>query len=87
MPAPMAFTMINLLSKSLMPCSLPPEAYAANPQVRYQAKNEVDRALRNVLGYRLYRDLKRGWRITSPNLEQCGLLEIQLSGAGRNLPG
>ena len=57
--------------------SLQPEAYAANPQVRYQAKNEVDRALRNVLGYRLYRDLKRGWRITSPNLEQCGLLEIR----------
>ncbi len=29
-----------------------------------------------MLGYRLYRDLRRGWRITSPNLEQCGLLEI-----------
>ena len=29
-----------------------------------------------MLGYRLYRDLKRGWRITSPNLEQCGLLVI-----------
>ena len=30
-----------------------------------------------MLGYRLYRDLRRGWRITSPNLEQCGLLEIR----------
>jgi hypothetical protein len=29
-----------------------------------------------VLGYRLYRDLERGWRITAPNLEQAGLLEI-----------
>jgi hypothetical protein len=29
-----------------------------------------------VLGYRLYRDLKRGWRVTMPNLEQCGLLAI-----------
>jgi len=29
-----------------------------------------------VLGYRLYRDLPRGWRLTSPNLEQSGLLEI-----------
>ena len=27
-------------------------------------------------GYYLYRDLRRGWRITSPNLEQCGLLAI-----------
>ncbi|MDP2847367.1 MAG: DEAD/DEAH box helicase [Humidesulfovibrio sp.] len=34
------------------------------------------KALRNVLGYRLYNDLKRGWRVTSPNLEQCGLLGI-----------
>src|SRR5690606_34446739 len=32
---------------------------------------------RNVLGYRLYRDLERGWRVTAPNLEQAGLLEIE----------
>lgn len=56
---------------------LPLESYAVNPGVKYQARNDVERALRNVLGYRLYRDLKRGWRITSPNLEQCGLLEIR----------
>jgi ATP-dependent helicase YprA (DUF1998 family)/very-short-patch-repair endonuclease len=55
---------------------LPPEAYASDPSVKYQALAETQRALRNVLGYRLYRDLKRGWRITSPNLEQCGLLTI-----------
>ena len=29
-----------------------------------------------MLGYRIYQDLRRGWRVTSPNLEQCGLLEI-----------
>lgn len=50
--------------------------YAVNPEVRFAQKNETERALREVLGYRIYRDLKRGWRITSPNLEQCGLLEI-----------
>jgi superfamily II DNA/RNA helicase len=33
-------------------------------------------ALRDVLGYRIYRDLRRGWRINAPNLEQVGLLEI-----------
>jgi ATP-dependent helicase YprA (DUF1998 family) len=57
--------------------NLPLSAYASDPTVRYQALAETQRALRNVLGYRLYRDLKRGWRITSPNLEQCGLLEIK----------
>lgn len=57
--------------------NLPKELYAVDPAVKYQAKEETDRALRNVLGYRLYRDLKRGWRINLPNLEQCGLLEIR----------
>jgi len=56
---------------------LPLAAYASDPEVKYQALAETQRALRNVLGYRLYRDLRRGWRITSPNLEQCGLLEIR----------
>ncbi len=56
---------------------LPVEMYASNPNAKFQALAETQRALRNVLGYRLYRDLKRGWRITSPNLEQCGLLELR----------
>lgn len=55
---------------------LPFALYANNPELRFQAAEETRRALRDVLGYRLYRDLERGWRITSPNLEQCGLLEI-----------
>ncbi len=55
---------------------LPFADYASDPDVKFMAKNETERALRNVLGYRLYRDLQRGWRVTSPNLEQCGLLTI-----------
>ena len=55
---------------------LPLERYARDPEVRFQARAETDRALRDVLGYRLYRDLERGWRVAAPNLEQCGLLEI-----------
>jgi ATP-dependent helicase YprA (DUF1998 family)/very-short-patch-repair endonuclease len=51
--------------------------YAADPTVMFFQRNETERALREVLGYKIYRDLKRGWRITSPNLEQCGLLEIE----------
>lgn len=51
--------------------------YAVDPTVRFTQKNETERALREALGYRIYRDLKRGWRITSPNLEQCGLLDIE----------
>ena len=57
--------------------ALPLELYTSDPNVKYQALAETSRAFRHVLGYRLYRDLKRGWRITSPNLEQCGLLQIK----------
>ena len=56
---------------------LPLEEYASNPTAtRFKALRDTQRALRDVLGYRIYRDLERGWRITSPNLEQCGLLRI-----------
>jgi ATP-dependent helicase YprA (DUF1998 family) len=57
--------------------ALPKHLYAVNPELRGVAAIETDRSLRDVLGYRLYLDLKRGWRITSPNLEQSGLLRIQ----------
>ncbi len=56
--------------------ALPLNLYAANPQVEFLQREETDRALRYVLAYRLYVDLRRGWRLTSPNLEQCGLLRI-----------
>jgi ATP-dependent helicase YprA (DUF1998 family)/very-short-patch-repair endonuclease len=56
--------------------NLPIDLYAKDPSIRFQALKDTQSALRTMLGYRLYRDLKRGWRITLPNLEQCGLLEI-----------
>jgi ATP-dependent helicase YprA (DUF1998 family)/very-short-patch-repair endonuclease len=66
----------ELTQKVFHALNLPLHIYASDPSVKYQALADTQRALRNVLGYRLYRDLKRGWRITSPNLEQCGLLTI-----------
>ncbi|RCK72738.1 MAG: Helicase, C-terminal:Type III restriction enzyme, res subunit:DEAD/DEAH box helicase, N-terminal [Anaerolineae bacterium] len=67
----------RLTQKVFTALNLPFTTYASDPEVRYAQKAETDRALREVLGYRIYRDLKRGWRITSPNLEQCGLLKIE----------
>ncbi len=64
----------NLVFKSL---DLSFDEYASNPDAKKGlAKEETHRALRNVLGYHLYRDLQRGWRVNAPNLEQTGLLEI-----------
>lgn len=56
--------------------NLPTSDYAKNPDAMYQILDDTKRALRDVLGYRLYLDLRRGWRVTSPNLEQTGLLKI-----------
>jgi len=53
------------------------EFYAADSTVKFAALQQTQKALRDVLGYRLYLDLRRGWRITSPNLEQTGLLRIE----------
>ncbi|MFB2833257.1 DEAD/DEAH box helicase [Aerosakkonemataceae cyanobacterium BLCC-F167] len=40
-------------------------------------KRRNEEAFRNLVEYRLYEDLRRGWRIVQPNLEQCGLLAIE----------
>ena len=51
--------------------------YAQNSDIFEGARRRIHETLRQVLGYRLYQDLKRGWRVTSPNLEQVGLLTIR----------
>ncbi len=52
-------------------------AYAANPEARlYEVPERARRALVDVVGYRLAIDLRRGWRVAAPNLEQLGLLEV-----------
>jgi ATP-dependent helicase YprA (DUF1998 family)/very-short-patch-repair endonuclease len=66
----------ELTQQVVQALSLPLDLYARDPTVRFAAREETERALRDVIGYRLYRDLERGWRVTAPNLEQCGLLEI-----------
>lgn len=53
------------------------EEYAADPTVILGARRQTEETLRDVLSYRLYQDLKRGWRLNAPNLEQVGLLEIR----------
>lgn len=55
---------------------LNPEDYAANPGELFGARRGTETALRDLVEYRLYADLQRGWRVTMPNLEQTGLLEI-----------
>lgn len=69
------------LSRSVFDAlSLRVEEYAADPEVRGPARTQTQDALRKVIEYYLYRDLQRGWRVTAPNLEDCGLLRFEYMG-------
>jgi ATP-dependent helicase YprA (DUF1998 family) len=69
------------LSRSVFDAlSLEFEDYAADPDVRGPARTQTQDALRKVIEYYLYRDLQRGWRVTAPNLEDCGLLRFEYLG-------
>lgn len=51
-------------------------SFAQKPEAKFSQRESAFAALRAVVEYRLYTDLKRGWRITMPNLEQTGLLRV-----------
>jgi ATP-dependent helicase YprA (DUF1998 family) len=59
---------------------LPQDVYAKEPAAYGPGKGRNEAALRLLLEYRVYEDLRRGWRIIQPNLEQCGLLQIEYDG-------
>ena len=50
--------------------------YLKTPKLMGLARQEAQRTLRYIIGYRLMRDLRRGWRFNNPNLDQLGLLRI-----------
>lgn len=55
---------------------------AKNPELDpgSQAAQDVWRAFTELVEYRLYEDLRRGWRVVQPNLENVGLLRIGYRG-------
>ena len=57
--------------------ALDQSAYAKSPAAFGPGRRQNEDAMQRLLEYRLYEDLRRGWRIIQPNLEQCGLLTIQ----------
>lgn len=74
---PAGLTHEDLTHKVFKSLALPMEMFSKNDVPEFSnPREQINKAFREVLGYRLYRDQERGWRITSPNLEQCGLIEI-----------
>ncbi|MEW8063554.1 MAG: DEAD/DEAH box helicase [Candidatus Thiodiazotropha endolucinida] len=54
--------------------------YLENPDTKGPGRRRAEETMRSVLGYRIYFDLRRGWRYNNPNLEQLGLLSINYEG-------
>lgn len=67
----------SLASDVALAMNLGPADYAQNgaDMPPRQAKLAAT-TLREVIAFRLFLDLQRGWRVTMPNLEQAGLLRV-----------
>jgi len=55
---------------------LEPFQYADSRVTKGLGLQNAKKTLKEVLGYRIFNDLQRGWRVTNPNLEQLQLLEF-----------
>jgi ATP-dependent helicase YprA (DUF1998 family) len=75
--SPKGLTYRDLPERTFETLGLDRTEWMQQPDARRSAREEADAAFQDILAYRLYRDLQRGWRVTSPNLEQCGLLKIE----------
>lgn len=65
--------------------NLPLSAYAVQAESSFPGVvKEIETTLRDYLMYRAIYDLRRGWRVVLPNLEQCALLEIDYKNLKEN---
>lgn len=51
--------------------------YMQEPHLKASPRRQVQDSMRSILGYRVFVDLRRGWRFNNPNLEQLGLVRIE----------
>jgi len=69
-------TINNIADHVVKHLALPQEEYAQSPGDFAGPIRKNENALKDYLTVRILQDLKRSWRYTMPNLEQCALLEI-----------
>jgi len=67
----------NIAEKVFEALNIPQNEYAKNPAKFPGPKKENEDAFKDFITYRLLHDLRRSWRVVLPNLEQCGLLQIE----------
>ena len=72
---------VEALGLDLADYARPAEGSAGQPLNPLSPQAEKTRAaFCELIEYRLYEDLRRGWRVVQPNLEQCGLLRMDYEG-------
>jgi very-short-patch-repair endonuclease len=67
----------ELASRVAGALGLAPADYTGSDNLAPALQRNAAKTLQDVIAFRLYLDLQRGWRITMPNLEQTGLLQIR----------
>ncbi|NBO30979.1 MAG: DEAD/DEAH box helicase [Cyanobacteria bacterium WB6_1B_304] len=67
---------VTLTQAVLQHLNLTQQDYAQQPIEFSYGSNANEEAFAKLIEYRLYEDLRKGWRIVQPNLEQSGLLSI-----------
>lgn len=66
----------NIATEIFKFLSLKQDEYASSPSDFPGTVKDNEDALKDYIMYRILYDLRRGWRVILPNLEQCALLEI-----------
>ncbi|HEX2914075.1 MAG TPA: helicase-related protein, partial [Chloroflexia bacterium] len=76
--APQGLDYTQIAERTVAELQLSEDDYAIepSPNPRSLAAESNLKALQSLIEYRIFEDLRRGWRVTQPNLEQSGLLEL-----------
>ena len=74
---------VNVAISTFNKLNLPFSDYSDKPITDEEKMKVVKNVMTELLEYRIYEDLRRGWRVNQPNLEQCGLLEIEYEDLNR----
>lgn len=74
----------NLAQAIFDALKLSQEEYAQHPSTFPSGIRDNEKALKDLITYRALYDLRRGWRVILPNLEQCALLEIDYKNLQEN---
>jgi superfamily II DNA/RNA helicase/very-short-patch-repair endonuclease len=62
---------------------VPFDAFSKDHAAEYDARDEIEKTFRQLVLYRLFVDMERGWRLAMPNLEQLGLLRVEYASLDR----